>query len=89
MIATYTFLTFEEWKERNLDLVGKDDEDCPCCKGIGFHARKRGKNRICRKCNCTGRMLPQQKYKYYLKQLKLDKVRLEKWTGKPLAVPSI
>ena len=78
MPTTFTFLTFEQWKEQNTDLF-EVKEDCDECNGSGSHECECGDVHDCGFCQGTGKVVDVTLSDMYRSARARDESRLEKW----------
>jgi DnaJ-class molecular chaperone len=83
MTTTLTHKTFEQWKKDNPELA-EVETDCLECGGDGNHMCTCGDTHPCGECDGTGKTKEGVSLEVqYRKQYRLDKMRLEIWTGNP------
>jgi RecJ-like exonuclease len=78
MPTTFTFLTFEQWKQANPDVVDIEDT-CDECGGDGMHTCDCGDTHDCGYCSGTGKIKEVAIEDIYNRQLAKDKAKLEKY----------
>jgi DnaJ-class molecular chaperone len=77
--TTFTFMTYEQWREANRDIE-EVSEDCEDCGGTGEHECECGDTHDCGNCDGTGQVIELTLREMYAAQLKLDQRRVEKYT---------
>jgi DnaJ-class molecular chaperone len=81
LTTTFTFFTFEQWKEDNPDLV-ETKEVCDLCQGSGAHTCECGDEHECRCCNGTGKTVEITLLDMYRSIRAREEAHLEKWLNR-------
>lgn len=75
------FMTFEEWKAENSDLIAElqaQEQKCDMCGGTGLHDCECGYVHTCGCCDGTGKV-GMDLNEYYEERVRKDKKALEKF----------